>query len=159
MPLELPMYLIAGEKPISVEETPDGGLRLLGWDFERGEMARNVDWNEVASHLQPGVQVRRNAPIADGGDTFRVSKEEFDRRVEELRGGRREGGRPRTVGPPEPLTARRASGVVEVGTSLGFTKSIMDEAPPCCEESEEPEEQQKLRRAARDAYGDDSPTR
>ncbi len=85
MVLKLPIYAIAGEKPVSAEETPDGGLELLGWDFARGEMTRDaVEWDEIVGHLQPGLPVSGNTDFAEG-DWVQVTKVEFDRHVAELR--------------------------------------------------------------------------
>ncbi len=42
MPLDLPIYLIVGAKPVSMVRLPGGGMRLLGWDFERREMTRDA---------------------------------------------------------------------------------------------------------------------
>ena len=86
MALKLPIYLLVGEKPVSAEATPDGGLALRGWDFVRGELTRNaVTWDEIVGHLQEGLPVRGNCDFADGGDTFPITAEEFERRVAELR--------------------------------------------------------------------------
>ncbi len=81
----LPIYVIAGDKPVSMEETPDGGADLLGWDFARGEMTRDAaEWDEIVGHLQPGLPVRGNTDFAEG-DWREVTKAEFDRHVAELR--------------------------------------------------------------------------
>ena len=85
MSMKLPIYRVAGEKLVSVEKTSDGGLRLLGWDFERDEMVRNVSWDEVCGHLEEAVAVKGSAHVASGGETFEITSEEFDRRLEELR--------------------------------------------------------------------------
>lgn len=85
MALELPIYLLAGEKPISVTQVPGGGIRILGWDFEAGELNRNVEWDDVVGHLQSGVKVKGSAHFAEGGDTYPISREEFEQRVAELR--------------------------------------------------------------------------
>ncbi len=81
----LPIYVIAGDKPVSMEETPDGGADLLGWDFARGEMTRDAaEWDDIVGHLQPGLPVRGNTDFAEG-DWIEVTKAEFDRHVAELR--------------------------------------------------------------------------
>ncbi len=85
MALKLPIYAIAGEKPVSAEKTADGGCALLGWDFARGEMTRDaVEWDEIVGHLQPGLPVSGNTDFAEG-DWIQVTKAEFDRHVEKLR--------------------------------------------------------------------------
>ena len=86
MALKLPLYLIVGEKPIAVWETPDGGMGSCGWDFARGDLTRDaVSWDEIVGHLQEGVPVRGSSDFAAGGDTFRISAAEFEAHVAELR--------------------------------------------------------------------------
>ncbi len=78
MGLKLPIYAIAGEKPVSMTRTADGGAELLGWDFARGEMTRDAaEWDDIVGH-------RGNTDFAEG-DWIQVSKAEFDRHVAELR--------------------------------------------------------------------------
>ncbi len=85
MALKLPIYVIAGDKPVSMEETPDGGAALRGWDFDLGEMTRDAAaWDDIVGHLQPGLPVRGNTDFAEG-DCVKVTKAEFDRHVAELR--------------------------------------------------------------------------
>ncbi len=74
MGLKLPIYAIAGEKPVSMTRTADGGAELLGWDFARGEMTRDA----------AELPVRGNTDFAEG-DWIEVTKAEFDRHVAELR--------------------------------------------------------------------------
>ncbi len=84
MALKLPLYLIVGDKPVSLVETPDGGGRLLGWDFEKKEMTRDAaSWDDIVG-LQKGLPVRGNCDFSEGGDTLPVTAEEFERRVAEL---------------------------------------------------------------------------
>ena len=86
MALKLPIYAMVGEKPIAVWKTPDGGMAFHGWDFVRGELTRDaVTWDEIVGHLPEGLPVRGNCSFADGGDTFPITAEEFERRVAELR--------------------------------------------------------------------------
>ncbi len=72
MALELPLYVVNGEKICSFEELPDGGARFLGWDFGRGELTRNAaEWDDFF-----------------GGDpeSYQITKQEFEARLAELRG-------------------------------------------------------------------------
>ena len=81
MPLDLPIYLIVGAKPVSVVATP-GGMRLMGWDFERREMTRDAaSWDDVVD-LQPGP-VLESFEFSEG-DTVRVDKRTFDRAIRRL---------------------------------------------------------------------------
>lgn len=76
MPLDLPLYLIVGRQPVSLTRTEDGGLALLGWDFDRGELTREAaSWDDVT-----------NEDPADGGETVRVTRAAFDAAIRELGG-------------------------------------------------------------------------
>ncbi len=84
MALKLPIYLIVGDQPVSLVETPDGGMDLTGWDFELKEMTRDAaSWDDIVG-LQEGLPVRGNCDFSEGGDTLSVTAEEFERRVAEL---------------------------------------------------------------------------
>ena len=76
-----PVYVIAGEQPISVTETPDGGLRLLGWDFKLKKMTRAAGDYDAMQGVEPGP-VQGNS--FSEGDTRRVTKKEFDAAVKAL---------------------------------------------------------------------------
>ncbi len=80
-----PVYVIAGEQPISVTETPDGGLRLLGWDFKLKKMTRAAGDYDAVLGLVPGP-VLGNAQFSEG-DVRRVTKREFDAAVKALSRG------------------------------------------------------------------------
>ena len=161
MPLNLPLYMVVGEKLVSAEETADGGMALRGWDFRRREMTRAaVSWDDIVGHTEEGRKVQGSSAFAEGEDTFEITKEEFDRRLEELRGGAPGSKDPRPVlkpGVPEPLTSRR--GVEEVSN---LERSIRESDPhgdECCPPGEPPESLEKLRSVVKKIYGDDSPTR
>lgn len=84
MALKLPLYLIVGEQPVSLVETPDGGGRLLGWDFEKKEMTRDAaSWDDVVD-TQPGVPVQGNTDFSEG-ETRTVTLAQFNRQIRKLR--------------------------------------------------------------------------
>lgn len=83
MALELPIYMIVGEQPVSVEEV-DGRLRIRGWSFAEGRMTQDAaSWDDIVGHLAPG-SVRRQAKFSTGSDTKQVTKKEFLAAVAEL---------------------------------------------------------------------------
>jgi hypothetical protein len=68
--LKLPIYLLVGEKLVSAEETPGGGMALRGWDFIQRKMTREAaDWDDVMS---------------TSADAVEITKEAFDQRLAEL---------------------------------------------------------------------------
>jgi hypothetical protein len=70
MSLKLPLYLIAGEKPMSLFTTPDGGMDMRGWDFKLGKMTRQAfEWDPTHP------------------DTREVTKKEFDAALRQLQEG------------------------------------------------------------------------
>ena len=80
MALDLPIYRIVGAQPVSFEPTPDGGARLLGWDFKKRKMTREAaSWDDIEA-LQPGLPVRESFQFSEG-DVRKVTKEEFDEAV------------------------------------------------------------------------------
>lgn len=171
MGLKLPLYLVAGEKLISVLPSEEGGLSIRGWDFRKREMTRDaVEWDEIVGHLQEGRKVQGSSDFAEGEDTFEITREEFDQRLAELQGGALAPRQPgvkaiERPGPPEPLTQRRTAGRGEVEVS-NLERSIREGAAEilggeCCEgpAGEPPEDQEKLREAVKKIYGDDAPTR
>ncbi len=81
-----PIYVIAGEQPISLTETPDGRLDLRGWDFKKKKMTREAaSWDDIEA-LQPGLPVRESFQFSEG-DVRKVTKEEFDEAVARLARG------------------------------------------------------------------------
>ncbi len=84
MALELPMYFIVGDKPVSFERTEEGGALLLGWDFKKKEMTQGAaSWDDVVG-LQPGIPVKESAHFSEGG-TVQVTKKEFNAAVRRLK--------------------------------------------------------------------------
>ncbi len=79
-----PIYVIAGEQPISLTETPDGRLDLRGWDFKKKKMTRAAGDYDALQGVEPG-------PVSGNsfseGDTRRVTKREFDAAVKALSRG------------------------------------------------------------------------
>ena len=86
MALGLPIYLIVGAQPVSLEETPDGGMRLMGWDFVQRKMTRDAaSWDDVVA-IQPGLPVKGNSNFSEG-DVVEVTKAQFDAAVARLERG------------------------------------------------------------------------
>ncbi len=77
MPLDLPIYLIVGDRPVSLVETPDGGMSLMGWDFERRGMTREAaSWDnvvdlQVPSWSRSGSRRARRSASTEGPSTAR----------------------------------------------------------------------------------------
>ena len=83
MPLDLPMYIIFGEQPISYERLKDGGGIILGWDFVKKEMnLESADWDDIVG-IQSG-SVQRNKSFSEG-DHRRVTKKEFDKQLRKVK--------------------------------------------------------------------------
>lgn len=78
---EYPVYVIAGEQPLSMTVAPDGGLDLFGWDFNLKKMTRAAFDYDATQGVEPG-------PVSGNsfseGDTRRVTKKEFDAAVKAL---------------------------------------------------------------------------
>jgi hypothetical protein len=74
--LELPRYWIVGDRPVKAVPTVDGGMDLLAYDWETGELARSFALLEEVLFPDHEVDI--------------VTEEEFDRKIEELRGQREE---------------------------------------------------------------------
>ncbi len=78
---EYPVYVIAGEQPLSMTVAPDGGLDLFGWDFKLKKMTRAAGDYDAMQGVEPGP-VQGNS--FSEGDTRRVTKREFDAAVKAL---------------------------------------------------------------------------
>ena len=86
MALDLPIYMIVGAQPVSLEATPDGGASLKGWDFKKRRMTREAaSWDDIEA-LQPGLPVRESFQFSEG-DVRKVTKEEFDEALARLERG------------------------------------------------------------------------
>lgn len=86
MAFELPIYVMAGNQPISFEATRAGGAVLKGWDFQKRKMTIGAgDWDAIEG-LQAGLPVKGNSAFAEG-DVRRITKAEFDRAVAALKKG------------------------------------------------------------------------
>lgn len=73
MALKLPIYVIAGDQPVSLEATEDGGMDLKGWDFELKRMTRAAaDWDDIIG-------------FSGNADWRQVTKKEFDAQIRKLR--------------------------------------------------------------------------
>ncbi len=79
---EYPVYVIAGEQPLSMTVAPDGGLDLFGWDFKLKKMTRAAGDYDAMQGVVPGP-VSGNTRFSEG-DTRRVTKREFDAAVKAL---------------------------------------------------------------------------
>ncbi len=83
MPLRLPLYVITGKKPTSLERI-DGSVTLRGWDFDQRKLTIEAgDWDDVVD-LQPGIPVRESFQFSEG-ETVEVSKAVFDQALRDLR--------------------------------------------------------------------------
>jgi hypothetical protein len=153
------LYVVNGEKIACMVEQPDGSGEILAWDFAKGRLTREA------------------ADMGDffGGDpeSYQITKEEFDKRLAELRdgeaalkeeaerAGRRRSTRRVRRGVPEPLTRRRGRGT-EV---TNLERAIRAEAacPPCGEKcgakDKIPEEVEKALDVVKKIYGKDDPQR
>ena len=76
--MDLPRYCIVGRRPVKLVETSDGGMDCLAYDWDTGELVRNMDYLTRACLPDDEVDV--------------VSVEQFDAQLARLRA---EGGRPR----------------------------------------------------------------
>ena len=146
------LYVVNGEKIASFVELPDGGGRMLAWDFERGELTRDA------------------AEMDDffGGDpeSYQITKEEFNQRLAELRDGaaalraeEEPAKRTRRRGPPEPLTRRRGR-TTEVSNLERSIREGAHSAPcgeNCGEGDETPEEVEKALDVVKKIFGKDDP--
>lgn len=83
MGLNLPLYFIVGEKPVSFEKTESGGALLLGWDFKKKKMTHAAaSWNDVVG-LSTGVPVEGSGSFSESG-TEQVTKKQFNAAVRKL---------------------------------------------------------------------------
>lgn len=76
--MELPRYCIVGLRPVKLVETNDGGMDCLAYDWDSGELVRNMDYLSRACLPDDEVEV--------------VGVEQFDAHLARLRA---RGGRPR----------------------------------------------------------------
>jgi len=73
--VKLPRYCIVGARPVKAVATPDGGMDVLAYDWETGELKREMSY--LVRVTSPDVEVEL------------VSEAEFERRVGELRASRK----------------------------------------------------------------------
>jgi hypothetical protein len=71
--LDLPRFAIVGSRPVKAIDTPDGGMDVLAYDWDSGELVRDM-----------GYLTRLFAP---DGEVEIVSEAQFEQAVEALRGG------------------------------------------------------------------------
>jgi hypothetical protein len=81
MALELPIYVILGERPVMMEETPDGGAQVLGWDFDKRELVPAL--GSLAEVV--GMVPHCDDPFEALGDREEVTREQFYAKIEELK--------------------------------------------------------------------------
>jgi hypothetical protein len=74
--VDLPRYCIIGARPVKLVATEEGGLDCLAYDWETGELARDM------SYLTRAVLPDEEVDV--------VSAEEFERHVARLRTERRQ---------------------------------------------------------------------
>jgi hypothetical protein len=70
--MDLPQYYVFGRRPVKIVETQDGGMGVFAFNWRTGEF-------EVAP---AGYLVRA---LAGGGDADRLTGEQFERHVKNLR--------------------------------------------------------------------------
>jgi len=82
--IKLPTYAIVGERPVMAEATPDGGMRVLAYEWKTGAL---VSEGGYLMHLffPSGLQDPDDAHWDASGDIEYVSKKRFDQKVAELR--------------------------------------------------------------------------
>ncbi|HUU66728.1 MAG TPA: hypothetical protein VMW57_05520 [Methyloceanibacter sp.] len=90
MTLELPIYAIAGQKPMYMFETESGGLEHLVWDFDKNDWVRGGanELDVLFGREAPGGgddALRGDVPHQGGMDVRYVSETEFNGYVENLR--------------------------------------------------------------------------
>ena len=90
MPLDLPIYMIVGERPLFAVETADGGMDFQTWDFAKKAFVIGGadDWDVLLGFESPGggKDTKRGATGKDGGaDLERVTKQQFDAHVARLK--------------------------------------------------------------------------
>jgi len=69
--VEFPLYAIVGDRPVKAERTEDGGMVLLAFDWETGELKPNGSY--LTKIFTPNAE------------TDFVDKRTFERKVAELR--------------------------------------------------------------------------
>ena len=69
--MELPLYALVADRPVKAEATEDGGMQLLAFDWETGELKPNG--NYLTRIFWPDVE------------TDFVDKRTFERKVAQLR--------------------------------------------------------------------------
>ena len=89
MPLNLPIYVIIGERPVFAIETADGGLDFQTWDFAKNKFVIGGadDWDALLGFESPGggQDTKPGAAGKDGGADYRtVTKKQFDTHVSRL---------------------------------------------------------------------------
>ncbi len=76
--MELPQYHIVCTRPVKIQRAADGGVEMMKFDWETGGYV-------------PGDNLWADVFISHGGDTERVTEDEFIQYVEQLRGRRLKG--------------------------------------------------------------------
>ena len=90
MPLNLPIYVIVGERPLFAIKTADGGMDFQTWDFAENKFVIGGpdDWDVLLGFESPGggQDTKPGATGKDGGADHRhVTKKQFDAHVASLR--------------------------------------------------------------------------
>lgn len=70
--MKLPRYFIVGDRPVKAVPTADGGMDLLAFDWDSGELIREMGY--LTRVMLPGD------PEVD-----EVSREQFERKLAELK--------------------------------------------------------------------------
>jgi hypothetical protein len=69
-----PWFYAVNDRPVKFAETPDGGLTVLVYDFETGELARDMDYLDK--------------PFEPGKDVDQLTEEQFEQLLAKLRSER-----------------------------------------------------------------------
>src|SRR5207244_12918116 len=82
--IKLPAYAIVGRRPVKAEPTPEGGMKILAFDWNSGDFVGDASYT---MHLFfPSLVKDPDDMDWDAtGDIEYVTKSEFDKRVEAFR--------------------------------------------------------------------------
>jgi hypothetical protein len=72
--MKLPTFFVVGTRPVKAVPTPDGGMDVLAFDWQTGELVREMGYLERL--------------LCGAGELDVVDEAEFERRVAELRSRR-----------------------------------------------------------------------
>ncbi|NJN07491.1 MAG: hypothetical protein HC815_05690 [Richelia sp. RM1_1_1] len=68
--IKYPQYFIVGDRPVALQKTDDGGLTCLAYNWDTGNLERNMSYYLKVSNME--------------GEIDEVSEEVFNQKVEQL---------------------------------------------------------------------------